>query len=165
VTPDPDSQWRYVAEHQRFGDRVNRHTLAIALIVAPVTFGALALQALGTDSATFASVLGCVAIPAAVGGWLHPPSRDLRLKGVLGGVAIAIGALVASRVYITWTGLSPQVRVGHQFLLPLIVGGLPGAALYYALVRNHGFSATKRRTNSSGSPRGSQVERGRPTKS
>jgi hypothetical protein len=41
VNSEPESPWSYVARRQRVRGPVNRHTLAIVLIVAPVVFGAL----------------------------------------------------------------------------------------------------------------------------
>jgi hypothetical protein len=31
-----------------------------------------------------------------------------------------------------------KVRFGHELVLPTVIGGLPGVALYYAFVRRHG---------------------------
>jgi hypothetical protein len=118
-------------------DPVNRHTLAIALIVTPVVFGSFALNALGTDAATLGWVLGAVTILAGVGGWLHPPVRSLRVRGALSGVVIATGALAATYAYVAWRGGDRKVRFGHELVLPTAVGGLPGMALYYALIRAH----------------------------
>jgi hypothetical protein len=57
----------------------------------------------------------------------------------MAGVVIAAGALAATYAYITWRGGDRKVKVGHQLVLPIVIGGLPGAALYYALVRGHAF--------------------------
>jgi hypothetical protein len=136
--PDSESPWAYVAERQRLRDPVNRHTLAIALIVAPVIFGAMTLRVLGADSSTLVWTLVGVAVPAAIGGYVHPPLRSLRLRASLAGVAIAAGALAATYGYMTWRGDDYEVRYGLEFILPIVVGGLPGVALYYALVRHTG---------------------------
>jgi hypothetical protein len=135
--PEPESRWRYVADRQRLRDPVNRHTLAIALIAAPVIFGALVLRALGTDATTLVWTLVGVAAPAAVGGWVHPPSRSLRVRGAVAGLAIAAGALAATYASMTWRGPDYEIRFGLELILPIVIGGLPGAVLYYALVRNH----------------------------
>src|SRR5512134_634278 len=96
VKSEPQSPWKYVAQRQGVRDPVNRHTLAIALVGAPVVFGAFALSALGTDATTLTWVLGSVALLGAIGGWLHPPATSLRLKGAMSGVVIATGALAAT---------------------------------------------------------------------
>ena len=137
MKPEPPSPWSYVARPQGVRDPVNRHTLAIALVAAPVVFGAFALNALGADAATLGWVLGTVAILGAIGGWLHPPARRLRVRGAVSGVVIATGALAATYVYVTWRGGDRKVRFGHELVLPTALGGLPGVALYYALVRGH----------------------------
>ena len=118
-------------------DPVNRHTLAIALVGAPVVFGAFALSALGTDATTLAWVLGSVALLGAIGGWLHPPARSLRLRGAVSGVVIATGALAATYLYVNWRGGDRKVRVGYELVLPSAIGGVPGVLLYYALVRGY----------------------------
>lgn len=138
MTAEPEPGWHHVTQRQGLRDPINRHTLAIALIVAPVTFGTFALAALGADASTLAWVVGGIAILAALGGWLHPPDRSLRFKGALAGVAIALGALGAAYAYTLWRGndrRDRRVRAGYNLLLPIIVGGLPGVGLYYKLVR------------------------------
>jgi hypothetical protein len=40
-------------------------------------------------------------------------------------------------VYLTWRGLDYRLRFGHELVLPIVIGGLPGIALYYAIIRNH----------------------------
>ncbi len=137
MRPEPPSPWSYVARPQGVRDPVNRHTLATALVAAPVIFGAFALNALGTDAVTLGWVLGAVAILGGVGGWLHPRARFLRVRGAVSGVVIATGALAATYVYVTWRGGDRKVRFGHELVLPTVLGGLPGVALYYALVRAH----------------------------
>ena len=137
MKPEPPSPWAYVARPQGVRDPVNRHTLAIALVVVPVVFGALALNVLGTDAGTLGWVLGAAAILGAIGGWLHPPAQSLRLRGAVSGVVIATGALAATYAYVAWRGGDRKVRFGHELVLPTAFGGLPGVALYYALVRGH----------------------------
>ena len=143
MPPEPESRWKYITEHQGLRDPINRHTLAIALIVAPVIFGALTLRVLGADALTLAWVSAAVAVPAAIGGWVHPPSRSLRPRGVVAGITIAAGALAATYAYLTWRGDNYEVRFGLEFVLPIVIGGLPGVALYYGLVRHTGTDDTK----------------------
>ena len=136
MSPEPQSRWRYLSERQSLREPVNRHTLAIALIVTPVIFGALTLRILGTDTSTLAWVLAVVAVPAAIGGWRHPPLRSLRLRTAVAGIVIAAGALAATHVYLKWRGDAYEVRSGTELVLPTVIGGLPGVLLYYALVRH-----------------------------
>jgi hypothetical protein len=135
--PEPESRWQYVGDWQGLREPVNRHTLAIALIAGPVIFGALSLRVLGADPSTLAWVSLFVAVPAAIGGWVHPPLRVLRPRCAVAGVVIAAGALAATYGYLMWRGREFEVRYGLEFILPLVIGGLPGVALYYALVRHH----------------------------
>ncbi len=135
MKPDPRSPWGYLADRQRLREPINRHTLGVALVVAPVIFGALALGVLGTSRATVSWVLVVVALFGGIGGWVHPPHRSLRPRTALAGVVVATGALVASASYVEWGGGDHKVTSGHEFVLPIVLGGLPGVVLYAWLVR------------------------------
>ena len=131
--PDPHRPWDYLGDSQGLRERINRHTLGIALVVAPVIFGALSLEVLGISRATVSWVLVVVALFGGIGGWVHPPHLLLRPRTALAGVVVAVGALVASAWYQERGGADHKARFGYEFVYSIVLGGLPGVVLYACL--------------------------------
>jgi hypothetical protein len=52
-----------------------------------------------------------------------------------------MGALAATHVYLARRGADRKLRFGYELVLPIVIGGLPGVALYYVLARNERLDA------------------------
>ena len=118
------------------GEPINAPFLGMAMILVADMIGALVLHRHAGRADWAAWVLVLAAVLSAAGGAVYHPIRRFWARGAIAGLSIGVVSLVLTYFYVDWRFTLTDWISSAEFLFPMAVGALPGAGLYYALMRH-----------------------------